>query len=234
MVAGNMYSCEFEDEDDTQRTREHRELRLIGDCRMDEKQLKDAERLYKNWSDGELLRATTAEKQSYEPWALDLMARELSRRDISHSEKESAEKEVLEQVESEFKRLTGVHGFLLLFVVVLVVNSLFAALFGLAFVRAGDLVIMLFGVLWLIFAGYGFSVVYLLIRKQSTAPQHAERLLILGCLLSIVSALVVWMVTPGSNLAPAFYGVIGALLWLGYLRSSRRVANTYGPPQDGV
>jgi hypothetical protein len=33
---------------------------------MNEKQLKDAERRYQNWSDSDLVRATTVEKQDYE------------------------------------------------------------------------------------------------------------------------------------------------------------------------
>src|SRR5260370_22104386 len=98
---------------------------------MNEKQLKDAERQYQNWSDGELVRATTAEKQDYEPGALALMARELSRRGISQSERESVEKVVLEQVESERRRLTGIRGFLLFFVIAVVLGSLFNSFFRL-------------------------------------------------------------------------------------------------------
>jgi hypothetical protein len=56
------------------------------------------------------LRQTRGVGLPKQPWALALMARELSQRDISQSEKESAEKEELEQVESELKRLTGIRG----------------------------------------------------------------------------------------------------------------------------
>ena len=193
---------------------------------MDEKQLKDAEQLYQSWSAAQLLRATTAEKQDYKSEALDLMVRELSRRGVSQSEREGAEREVVQHVEAEKKRLTGIRGFLLLFVIVVVFGSLLYALFGLLFLGAGGLFI-LSGVLSLILAGYGFYVFYLLTRIRRTAPQHAERFLIFGFLLSILETLVAATVThhfdPG-----ALGGFMGTLLWLAYLGGSKRVANTYG------
>ncbi|MCJ7447768.1 MAG: hypothetical protein MUO72_08745 [Bacteroidales bacterium] len=47
---------------------------------MDQKQLKDAERIYQSWSETQLIKATKFDKQGYEPEALDLLAREISRR----------------------------------------------------------------------------------------------------------------------------------------------------------
>ncbi len=67
---------------------------------MNEKQLKDAERLYRGWSVTDLLRAITTDKQNYESAALDLMVRELSRRGVSPLEWDSAEAEVATRVVS--------------------------------------------------------------------------------------------------------------------------------------
>jgi hypothetical protein len=103
---------------------------------MNEQQLKNAAQLYQSWSDAQLIRAATVEKKDYEPEALDLMARELFRRGVSASERESVEKGVQQEVEAERKRLTGIHGFLLLFVIMVVVGSLAYVLFGLAFLGA--------------------------------------------------------------------------------------------------
>jgi hypothetical protein len=206
---------------------------------MNEKQLNDAEQLYQNWSDRELVRATTVEKQDYESSALALMARELSRRGTSQSERESVEKEVIEQVESEQRHLTGIRGLLLLFVILVVVGSVFNAASGVALLMAsmrdGNVTLMLSSVLSLIFSGYGFFVFYLLIRKRSTAPKHAQRLLIFGFLITILGVLAAWVLTHRLDLGLLLFGCISLSFSLGYLSSSRRVANTYGPPQeDGV
>src|ERR1700733_11818220 len=97
---------------------------------MNEEQLKNAEAEYQNWSDSELVRATTAEKQDYQQWALALMEQELFRRGIPPLEREGVEKVVLEQVEGERKRLAGIPWLLPLFGVVVGLGSLINALFG--------------------------------------------------------------------------------------------------------
>jgi hypothetical protein len=97
---------------------------------MNEEQLKNAERQYQNWSDSELVRATTAEKQDYQQWALALMEQELFRREIPTLERDRVEKVVLEQVEGERKRLAGIPWLLPLFgIVVLLLGSLINALY---------------------------------------------------------------------------------------------------------
>jgi hypothetical protein len=73
-------------------------------------------------------------------------------------------------------------------------------------------------------------VVYLLVGKRGTGPEHAQRFLILGVALNAVEVLAAWATThhfdPGS-----LGGLTGTLIWLGYLNWSRRVANTYGQPE---
>jgi hypothetical protein len=195
---------------------------------MNEEQLKNAARQYQNWSDGELVRATAADKQGYQEWALALMEQELFRRGIPPSERKCVEKVALEHVEGKQKPLAGIPWLLLLFVIVVLLGSLFNAifgvgvlyLFGVAFlsefgnekidalgrVNSYSLIvdtgmITLSGVLFLILAGYGFSIAskamtaifYHLIRKPSTASPHAERLVFHGLLLIVLEALLVWL-----------------------------------------
>jgi hypothetical protein len=90
---------------------------------MNEEQLKNAARQYQDWSDGELVRATTADKQDYQQWALALMEQELFRRGIPPAERESVEKVALEHVEGEQKLLIG-SSWLFLFCIVVVLGSL--------------------------------------------------------------------------------------------------------------
>ncbi|HKV76721.1 MAG TPA: DUF2569 family protein [Candidatus Sulfotelmatobacter sp.] len=206
---------------------------------MNLQQSKDAAQLYETWSVAQLLRATTANKQDYEPEALDLMVRELSRRGISQSEREDAErkaeKKVVHQVETEKKRLTGIGGFLVLFVIAMFFGPLLGVLSGLLLLGAGGLdnpsqrfpLVLLSGILSLGLAGYGFYVFYLLLRKRRNAPKHAERYLILGVLLSILVIVSLSKATHHFSPEP-LVGCVGALLWLAYLGSSQRVANTYG------
>lgn len=192
---------------------------------MNEKELREAAELYRAWSVEQLVRATTAERRDYEPEALELMARELSRRGVSASDRESVEKTVLQEVEDERGHLTGIRGFLLLFVIMVFVSSLVYAWLGLAFLGAGG-IFLLGGVLSLVLSGYGFFVFYLLIRKLATAPQHAKRLLIIGVALHVLAVLAAWVAT-GQFDRGALSQVTIPLIWLGYLNWSRRVANTY-------
>lgn len=198
---------------------------------MNDKQLKEAEELYQSWSDAQLVRATAVERQDYQPAALDLMMRELSRRGVSHSERQNLEEDGARQVEVERKRLTGVRGVLLLFAINVMLSSLLSVLFGLEYCLDSESgLFVLCGALDLIWAGYGFYVFYLLIRERPAAPQHAQRFLFLGFLLSVLVVLVALRVTHRLDLSPL--GNIGTLVWMVYLSSSKRVANTYGQRQD--
>jgi len=195
---------------------------------MNERQLKDAEKLYQSWSVPELVRATTVERQDYEPEAVDLMLREISRRGVSESEKEDAAKEVVQRLESEKKRLIGIGGFLLVFIIGAICGSLLSMFLGVVLIYEATGVFAFCGALSLALGGYGCYVSYLLIAKRPTAPMHAERLLISGLLLSFFETLIVSLANHRLVGQP-LSGVAGAMVWLVYLNNSRRVANTYGP-----
>jgi len=189
-------------------------------------QIEVAQSVYQNWPLTQLLRATTVEKQDYEPEALALVSQELSRRCGSQSQRDTLEKGLLQQLEDERKRLTGIHGFLLLFVVGVGLGSGLYTLSGLALLGARNALFALAGVLSLALAGYGFYVFFVLIQKRSIAPEHAQRFLILGALLDILEMLAALTAENHLNLGPVG-GIIGTVAWLHYLSYSRRVVYTY-------
>jgi hypothetical protein len=141
----------------------------------------------------------------------------LARRQFLHlappSERESAEKVVLELVEGEPKRLASIRWLLLLFVIVVVLGSLFNVFLGVGVLgfaagaildnlrKADNALLLAMSMLTLIFAGFGFSFASkaatatfdLLIPNPSTAAPHAGRLLFHGFLLIILEALLVWL-----------------------------------------
>src|SRR5215469_7350499 len=131
----------------------------------------------------------------------------------------------------------------------LFLGSLSSVLFGLWLLLLGAGVVntpsqrlplvFLSGMLSLVLAGYGFYVFYLLVRKRRTAPKHAQRFLIFGLLRGILDILAFSMMTHSFAasvvaLALDLPGLLGCLLWLCYLGSSQRVANTYAKPASGL
>lgn len=193
---------------------------------MNETQLKALEQQYQTWPTAQLVRATTVEKQDYEPFALDLMAQEVRRRGISKSEMETVEDSVQKQAENDKMRLYGIKGFLLLFVIFVPAGSLILAFWGFDLWRVGAGLFPVASVLALLLAGYGLYAFRLLIRKECAAPKHAQWFLILIFLLNLFVLFSTWQLTQHLQLGPVGVGIT-PLLWLGYLSWSRRVAATY-------
>ena len=146
-------------------------------------------------------------------------------RGIAPSEKGSAEKVVPERAEGERKHPAGIRWLLRLFVIVVVLGSLFNVFFGVvaggttavSFLenynlrRPEDALVFAISVLALILARFGFSFASkattapfdLLWPAPSTAPPYAGGLLLQGFLLIILEALLIWLwnvpVNPRSN-----------------------------------
>jgi hypothetical protein len=213
-------------------------------------ELKELEQLYHSWPAAQLLRATTVERLDYKPEALALMDQELTRRGVSSSEKESHGKALLDVAEEDRKRLAGIKGVLLLFVVVVLVNSIALGWVGLAFAIdavnlgfKGNLdwgnASLLFAIPFLILAGYGVFVFYVLLRKRGAAPRHAERFLISILVLIMLVVLVDSLDTYLSRHTFSFKGLLlipgmcWIMPWLAYIDRSNRVANTYRHPHIG-
>jgi hypothetical protein len=174
------------------------------------------------------------DKGDYLPEALDKIMLELAGHDLPASEMENASAAVHHQVEVHRNRLTGIRGLLLWLIIAILVGSLANAASGLLLLASGQILFSIWGVFFLILAIYGFYVFYVLIRKHTNAPKHAQRLLSLGVFLDITLVLLIWEATHVVDVSP-LGGCIGTLVWLGYLTSSERVANTYrrpAPAQD--
>ena len=75
---------------------------------------------------------------------------------------------------------------------------------------------------------YGFFVLYLLSRRHITAPQHAQRLVVLFLLFDVYTGIQNWYETGNQEvlaIAP-WRGFLFWFVWMMWLQSSTRVANT--------
>jgi hypothetical protein len=159
---------------------------------------------------------------------------ELKRRNVGSEYRGRVEQQILSDRTLRTQKLTGVRGWLLVFALLVIGNSIAAILGGLAG-ASQSLENPIVGIallpLWA-FGAYGCYVFVLLLRKEINAPKHASRWLIAGFVLTLLYAGVVYLTTREFILTP-FYGV-ATLIWLQYLDSSKRVAATYGKPPENV
>lgn len=189
---------------------------------------------YGSWPNEDLIRATTVDRQDYLPEAMIVIEAELNRRNVSSDDRNHVEQQILSGRNLRFQKLTGVRGWLLVFALITIGNSVAAILGGVAgasqvlenpIVGIALLPLSAFGV-------YGCYVFVLLLRKKINAPKHASRWLIAGFVLALLYAGIVYLTTREFILTP-FYGA-ATLIWLQYLDSSKRVAATYGKPLGNV
>ena len=192
---------------------------------MKETELKDLENLYKTWSTEELLKATTFEKENYRPEAITLMKKELEKRNISQLEREMHITDIEKKTEKEIKSLSGIKGFLLLFVLILLNTSIILIFGGLNYLSLVSLItaIPLFG------AGtYGIYTFFLLVRKKTNALKHTRNWIILTFMLSIIYGAINYLAFGDKEASfPMFSRAFTASIMFGYLSYSKRVAATY-------
>lgn len=130
------------------------------------------------------------------------------------------------QVEGERKRLSGIRGLLLVFIICMIISPVSNLVAGISCLVQPSILLILLGVIFLILAGYGFYVAYLLVRRRTTAPRHAERILILSLVPSVFIVILTYLATNQLDLMPLLQSV-GIILLLGYLYWFPRVFNTY-------
>jgi hypothetical protein len=189
---------------------------------------------YESWSNEDLIRAATVDRQDYLPKAMIIIEAELKRRNVSSEERNQGEQQILSDRNLRTQKLAGVRGWLLVFALIVIGNSIAAISGGVAAasqVLENPIASIALLPLWA-FGVYGCYLFVILLRKKNNAPKHASRWLIAGFVLTLLYAAVVYMATREFSLTP-LYG-IATLVWLQYLDSSKRVAATYGKPLGNV
>lgn len=199
---------------------------------MSERESSAVEASYGEWSDIWLVRAVTLQRGDYQPEALQMIERELARRGLSPEEIDSLKSQALEQSESENRTPSGIGGWLRVFLIFVSLATLSHGVIGWSVFRAGlsqgdhGLGALLGGLASMIMAGYGAYALSLLSGGSPYAPRHTRQFLVTGFLLrALLSA--AHLAEP--RLSDPGLIILGAITVLSvlYLKTSRRVANTY-------
>lgn len=180
--------------------------------------------IYQDWTNEDLLCAAGPERHEYRADAVRAIDAELARRGLDGADREQLERGMVER-ERRTRELTGVRGWLLVFALLVLGNSVSAVIGG----TRGLLQNPLVGVFRLpeLAAGvYGCYVFALLMLKRQTAPKHAAHWLFVAFGVTVFQAIYTYWLEREVLLMP-LYG-LGVLIWVEYLRRSRRVAATYG------
>lgn len=182
---------------------------------------------YQSWTDEELVRALTVERDDFLPEALVAVEGELVRRGFELETLGRPDGPVQRRIELDAAKLTGVRGWLLVFIVVLLGNSLFASLSGASLLsQAGaSPVIMIVGISWMVLGLYGCYAFILLVSRKAQAPKHASWWLMAGFVLGSLTLGLVYLATRELIFLPIYF--VGTAFWFYYLENSKRVAATY-------
>jgi hypothetical protein len=189
----------------------------------------DLAELYRAWPTERLVRSAFVDAEQYSQQGVELMIAELDARGVTREERETIAAGSVDQERQEERRLTGVGGFLLLFLVILPVNVLVTIAAGLGGLLDADTALAWgFALCQLGLACYGCVVFTLLVRLRPQAPAHARAWLGAAVLVPVGSAAARWL-TTGVAPTPSM-PALGAALWYAYFLWSRRVVATYRPP----
>ncbi len=186
---------------------------------------------YVSWSTENLIKATTIEKNDYEPASIILMTKELQRRGVSSEEVSSIQTVVEQQNKEEEQKLSGLGGFLLLFLIIFVFNLILAFVQGFSILSSAstqlNVLSLSLSIPQLIIGAYGVYIFLLLVRKKTNAPTHTTRWLILSAAVNFLSGILLFFISGKldfSIITPLGF----AIIWLTYFTNSKRVSITYG------
>jgi len=179
------------------------------------------EELSKGLRTEELVRATAFEKDKYKPEMIEFMSKELESRKLP---KEEIEK-VLIKVEQKIREERSLGGWLLLFVIILTLNSIRAVLE----IFTGGHPVNIF--ISFAIGVYGFVVLWHLVKKTKIAPSLAKIWIWLVFAANIFAWFFVLMYAP-TQIVWIYLGATIILnmilvLWHFYFSRSKRVAATY-------
>jgi len=185
--------------------------------------------IYQSWTDEELLRAAGEEREEYRPEAVAAIEVELERRGVDASKREEMLENIVQEDERREHDLRGVRGWLALFALVVLFNSLPWVLTGVERLWGHPLAGLSF-LPWMAVGAYGCYVFGALLLKRPTAPRHAARWLVATVGVPLLYVLLVYLSSGQALVAPVFRAPL--LIWLWYLTESKRVAATYGEPSE--
>jgi hypothetical protein len=194
------------------------------------------EQIYRQWPIEKLARALTIERDQYNPEAIPAMRRALESHGLSQEQLGAVFAEVGAEHGATTERLSRIRGILLLFIVIVAINSLIDLFTSLTFAAAPPTapnMLRLFAVPFVILGLYGLCCCFLLLRRKSRAPQHARRWLVWSFVVGTAVAVLNFVIAGEVSLGAAGPAVF-ALVWLGYLSDSRRVALVYGSQEESA
>ncbi|MEP7013345.1 MAG: DUF2569 family protein [Acidobacteriota bacterium] len=182
---------------------------------------------YRAWETEELIRAVRFDWNGYTPEALALIEEELAARNHPVVERRDLEVVAADLQGRDLQRLTGIKGWLLLLVLIILINSSFA-LFGAAkSLRHPPPVEWAFAFLTGGFGLFGLATFVLLLTKHRLAPEYAKALFLLAMTISLLQAF--YFKSPGWFPSfPLADTMQGGVFWIAYLSVSKRVKMTYG------
>lgn len=186
----------------------------------------ELERRYAKWATEDLVEAVTFEADGYIPGAVEVMRDVLDARNVPESQSLQIRSDIQAEREAEAVRLGRIRGWLVVFIVLVALNSLIElgsalSLAGAAASLVPSLTALLFGAA----AIYGGYVTYSLLERRPRAPAHAQRWILLTVFANVFLLVVAYLMY---GLPPARSGATAALIGLTYLQESKRVAHVYG------
>jgi len=179
----------------------------------------------------DLIRAATVERKDYQSEALELIDKELATRNVSTEQiTEVRTKAHLEQ-EAKDRKITGIRGWLLVFVILIAICSLSGITSGLSALGLMEDFPYTAAFIPLLPLGcYGIVVFILLILKKFTAPDHARACLMIFIVYNLL--ICVAGITNILEFRCSPFPAIWAGMWVSYMKESKRVALTYKRKTD--
>jgi cation transport ATPase len=195
---------------------------------MNTRDLEELAKRYQSMTTEDLVAAATVHCTDYQAEALDLIEKELKSRNVSVDQKREIQQQVEQQELLRDEHLLGVRGWLIVFLIVVAINSIIGLFGGIdSLAKSQNFLGFLLVLPKSIIGCYGFFVLVLLIRRKPSAPEHASRWIIASFVYSLVVGFVVLAVSRSSEGFLFLPWAIATLPWLTYLEKSRRVAVTY-------
>ncbi len=191
------------------------------------------EKVYANWTDDELVKAATVDKSDYDPKAVEVILQILTKRGILGDQLNSIRDKLDQNEKNDIRRLSGIGGFLILFLLSLAIGSIFSIISGvLNFTHMEEMPILTFAdsVPSILMGFWGMYIVNLFANTKKSAPSYAIKWLTTNIFLSlffIALSLYYGSKFPLRNII----AISISLIWIKYFSISQRVKATYGAPQ---